>query len=85
MIASITSAKTLGKLTAKESKAREEAQQQARLVKELKRKQEGMTGERIGRHVVKQAHLSEEVQLTEDLSESFRAIKVCICGRTRCW
>ncbi len=49
--------------------------QQRRLLAEAKLKQ-GLSGQKLGRHKVSEGQV--DVQLGEDLSESLRALKVCI-------
>jgi hypothetical protein len=40
------------------------------------RLKQGLAGQRLGKHKVKETGI--DVQLGEDLSESFRALKVCL-------
>ena len=57
-----------------------EASEQARLARKLARRlriQRGLGGRKLGRHRVPEVDV--DVQISEDLSESFRALKVCLC------
>lgn len=77
MVVSISNVKSMVKSTNRALASRETlsaAQKQA--AEETKRKE--VTGTKIGKHVVKSAEI--DVQLTEDLSESLRSIKVCFPG-----
>lgn len=76
MLASIPSARTLRRTNAKLMSAREEVLAQKRAAELLKLKQHGLSGKRLGKHKVPEGQL--DVQLGEDLTESLRALKVCI-------
>jgi nucleolar protein 53 len=63
--------KSLGKDVAEKERLRLERHRQA----ERERLEKGLAGQRFGKHVVPEGEV--DVQLGEDLSESFRALKVC--------
>ena len=73
MLASVDSAKALRKAIGRNLMARERlrAQRQAKLQERLSR---GLAGQRLGKHKVPEGEV--DVQLSEDLSESLRALKV---------
>ncbi|EPS96384.1 hypothetical protein FOMPIDRAFT_1130553 [Fomitopsis schrenkii] len=72
MLASVDSAKALRKALGRNLMARERlrVQRQAEMQERLK---QGLTGQRLGKHKVPEGEVN--VQLSEDLSESLRALK----------
>lgn len=75
MLASVDSAKALRKALGRNLMARERlrVQRQAEMQERLK---QGLTGQRLGKHKVPEGEVN--VQLSEDLSESLRALKVSL-------
>ncbi|KAF5310369.1 hypothetical protein D9611_012064 [Ephemerocybe angulata] len=72
-LALIEQAKGLRRSNARLSTAQEKAVAEKKLAAELKIKQAGLGGQRLGRHKVPEGQI--DVQLGEDLSESLRALK----------
>jgi len=73
MLASVTEAKALRHKMLKTKKAREEERAQRRLAMKDRIRRRGLAGQKLGKYTVPEGDV--EVQLGEDLSESFRGIK----------
>lgn len=75
MLASVDGAKGLRKALGRDLTARERlrAQRQVEMQEKLK---QGLNGQRLGKHKVPEGEV--DVQLSEDLSESLRALKVSL-------
>ena len=58
--------------------AQAKAAEEKRLALQMKLKQAGLAGQRLGKHKVPESQV--EVQIGEDLSESLRALKVRFDG-----
>jgi nucleolar protein 53 len=74
MLASVAEAKALRHKLLKIKKAREEERAQRRLAMKDRIRRRGLAGQKLGKYTVPEGDV--EVQLGEDLSESFRGIKV---------
>ena len=74
MLASVSGAKALRHTIVKSMKVREEERIQRRLALKDRIRRRGLAGQKLGKHTVPEGDV--EVQLGEDLSESFRSIKV---------
>lgn len=74
LLASVPGAKAFRHTIVKSMKAREEERIQRRLALKDRMRRRGLAGQKLGKHVVPEEDV--EVQLGEDLSESFRSIKV---------
>ncbi|RDB17321.1 Uncharacterized protein C22F8.09 [Hypsizygus marmoreus] len=73
MLAVIPSAKTLRRTNARLMSAREKELVEKQLAAQMKLKQHGLAGQRLGKHKVPEGKV--DVQLGEELSESLRALK----------
>jgi hypothetical protein len=74
LLASVPGAKALRHTIVKSMKACEEERVQRRLALKDRIRRRGLAGQKLGKHTVPEGDV--EVQLGEDLSESFRSIKV---------
>ena len=74
LLASVAGAKALRHTMLKSMKAREEERAHRRLALKDRIRRRGLAGRKLGKHKVPEGDV--EVQLGEDLSESFRSIKV---------
>ncbi|KAJ3519603.1 hypothetical protein NMY22_g13121 [Coprinellus aureogranulatus] len=77
-LAIIEQAKGLRRATARQMTAQERAVEEKRLQMQLKLKQTGLAGQKLGKHKVPEAPV--EVQIGEDLSENLRGLKVTSSG-----
>ncbi|KAF8713555.1 hypothetical protein AX14_012935 [Amanita brunnescens Koide BX004] len=73
LLASVAGAKALRHTMLKSMKAREEERAHRRLALKDRTRRRGLAGRKLGKHKVPEGDV--EVQLGEDLSESFRSIK----------
>lgn len=75
-LASVHGAKTLRKTLSKTVADRERSRLEQYKLAEQEKLSKGLAGQRLGRHIVPEGDV--DVQLGEDLSESFRQMKVRI-------
>jgi hypothetical protein len=71
----VDSVKVLRKAADKTLAGREQAAMERRGKQEARLAQEGLAGQRLGKHVVREGEVN--VQLGEELSESLRGLQVC--------
>ena len=75
LLASVDTAKTLRKAADKTQATRIKAAAERRAKQEARLAQSGLTGQKLGKHVVREGEV--DVQLGEELSESLRGLQVC--------
>jgi nucleolar protein 53 len=73
--ASVDTAKTLRKAADRTQAARIKADVERRAKQDARLAQNGLVGQKIGKHVVREGGV--DVQLGEELSESLRGLQVC--------
>ena len=73
--ASVDTAKTLRKAADRTQAARIQADAERRAKQDARLAQNGLVGQKIGKHVVREGGV--DVQLGEELSESLRGLQVC--------
>jgi nucleolar protein 53 len=74
MITSISSLKTLSRSHSTSLAARAQSLLEKKLAIQEEQRKRGLVGKKIGKHVVPEAPM--DLQLSEDLSESLRGLKV---------